>query len=57
LAGENRGVLVLLPKNKRINNIFQSFIASKTRIKLSKTAYNQAIRLKAFFATLLSNQT
>jgi hypothetical protein len=32
------GVLVLLPKNRRINNIFQSFIALKTKIKLQKTA-------------------
>jgi len=32
------GVLVLLPKNRRINNIFQSFIAPKTKIKLQKTA-------------------
>jgi hypothetical protein len=44
-------VLVLLPKNRRKNNIFQSFIASKTRIKLSKIAYKQAICPKAFFAT------
>jgi hypothetical protein len=32
------GVPVLLPKNRRINNIFQSFIAPKTKIKLRKTA-------------------
>jgi hypothetical protein len=32
------GMLVLLPKNWRKNNIFQRFIALKTKIKLQKTA-------------------
>jgi hypothetical protein len=42
LATEIRVVLVLLPKNRRKNNIFQSFIALKTKIKPPKTCFRCA---------------